>query len=425
MSSKSFLNLPPITPELKVIGPYLQRAEEVKNQEPIIAYWCAYYAAQMGIGLKAKDSPSREILLALLGALERLKNEIGPNDAVDVDAAGAAYVENFALKVFASADNEDRAGRANKATAKKFLAAAHFLEVLKTFSQAEVSESVVEKVKYAKWKAADIAKAIREGRKPTPGPAGSTESEDEVAAELGAIVAAQTQASVSSSSPSSNTPPLPSVPPSMYSQSHGAEDWSIVATPGTELGASLDPAEDPTHGHHVRKSSGGSSKSASGRRSPRRKDGAHSRTPSPRATTPTKAPSTSRNPSSKPPSPTPSSRNSSPGGSEKRVHFTPSVVGGSVASGSPTSTIAGIPSPPTRNPTSHIPSQPPPANSSRYQTHQPPPPPVSAGPVTVELTPALIAKAQKHCKFAISSLDYEDAAQAKKELRAALALLGG
>jgi vacuolar protein sorting-associated protein VTA1 len=43
----------------------------------------------------------------------------------------------------------------------------------------------------------------------------------------------------------------------------------------------------------------------------------------------------------------------------------------------------------------------------------------------VELTPQLIAKAQKHCRFAISSLDYEDAEQAKKELRTALALLEG
>jgi len=47
-----------------------------------------------------------------------------------------------------------------------------------------------------------------------------------------------------------------------------------------------------------------------------------------------------------------------------------------------------------------------------------PPPPVT------ELTPTLIAKAQKHCRFAISALDYEDAEQAKKELRAALAILG-
>jgi vacuolar protein sorting-associated protein VTA1 len=45
--------------------------------------------------------------------------------------------------------------------------------------------------------------------------------------------------------------------------------------------------------------------------------------------------------------------------------------------------------------------------------------------VELELSPSIIAKAQKHCRFAISALDYEDAAQAKKELRAALAALGG
>lgn len=74
----------------------------------------AYYAAQLGIGLKLRDPPSRELLVALLGVLERLKIEIGTNDAVDVDAAGAAYVENFALKIFTVADNEDRAGRGTR-----------------------------------------------------------------------------------------------------------------------------------------------------------------------------------------------------------------------------------------------------------------------------------------------------------------------
>lgn len=42
-----------------------------------------------------------------------------------------------------------------------------------------------------------------------------------------------------------------------------------------------------------------------------------------------------------------------------------------------------------------------------------------------ELTPQVIARAQKHCRFAISALDYEDPEQAVKELRAALQLLGG
>jgi vacuolar protein sorting-associated protein VTA1 len=51
--------------------------------------------------------------------------------------------------------------------------------------------------------------------------------------------------------------------------------------------------------------------------------------------------------------------------------------------------------------------------------------PAPADTSTIELTPSMIAKVQRHCRFAISSLDYEDAEQAKKELRTALSLLGG
>jgi vacuolar protein sorting-associated protein VTA1 len=64
-------------------------------------------------------------------------------------------------------------------------------------------------------------------------------------------------------------------------------------------------------------------------------------------------------------------------------------------------------------------------SSRSYPASVPPtlPPPVDNS--TMELTPSMIAKVQRHCRFAISSLDYEDAEQAKKELRTALSLLGG
>lgn len=74
----------------------------------------AYYAAQVGIGARAKDSASRSILSALLGTLESLKNAIGANDAIDIEAASSAYVENFALRVFNGADDEDRKGAATR-----------------------------------------------------------------------------------------------------------------------------------------------------------------------------------------------------------------------------------------------------------------------------------------------------------------------
>jgi len=43
-----------------------------------------------------------------------MKAEIGPVDAIEIEAVSAAFVENFALKVFQSADNEDRRGVATR-----------------------------------------------------------------------------------------------------------------------------------------------------------------------------------------------------------------------------------------------------------------------------------------------------------------------
>lgn len=131
------LNLPPIPQSLKSIIPYLQRADELKAKEPIIAYWCthpphlmsllidfstqgAYYAAQIGITLKIQEPAARDVLFGLLTTLEKMKTEIGPSDAIDVEEVSAAYVENFALKVFTMADNEDRKGASDRWVCGRF-----------------------------------------------------------------------------------------------------------------------------------------------------------------------------------------------------------------------------------------------------------------------------------------------------------------
>lgn len=102
----------------------------------------AYSAAQVGISLKAPAPANRTFLAALLTKLESLRVSIGPCDAVDVEAASTAYVENFALRVFTSADNDDRAGHASLTTARKFFAAATFFELLKLFEDKTAYESV-------------------------------------------------------------------------------------------------------------------------------------------------------------------------------------------------------------------------------------------------------------------------------------------
>merc|ERR1712110_981795 len=50
-----------------------------------------------------------------------------------------------------------------------FYAATIFYNTLRQFG--ELDEEVQERLKYAKWKAADITLALKEGRTPLPGPA--------------------------------------------------------------------------------------------------------------------------------------------------------------------------------------------------------------------------------------------------------------
>lgn len=102
----------------------------------------ACYAAQIGISLKAASATNRAFLAALLTELENLRSTLGSTDAITVESASSAYVENFALKVFASADNEDRRGVATRKTAKKFLAASTFFDVLNVFEDLGPWEAV-------------------------------------------------------------------------------------------------------------------------------------------------------------------------------------------------------------------------------------------------------------------------------------------
>ncbi|XP_062077568.1 protein HOMOLOG OF MAMMALIAN LYST-INTERACTING PROTEIN 5 isoform X2 [Humulus lupulus] len=78
------------------------------------------------------------------------------------------YLEGFASNVFAKADKQDRAGRADLGTAKTFYAASIFFEILNQFGA--LQPDLEQKQKYAVWKAADIRKALKEGRKPIAGP---------------------------------------------------------------------------------------------------------------------------------------------------------------------------------------------------------------------------------------------------------------
>lgn len=108
---------------------YLTRAKELEQREPIMNYFCTYYAARMAIESQPKAKESQAFLVSLLDYLENLKKDLASHEAITNELVGYAYVENFALKIFNKADDEDRSGLASQKTAKTFHAASLFLEV--------------------------------------------------------------------------------------------------------------------------------------------------------------------------------------------------------------------------------------------------------------------------------------------------------
>ncbi|KAG4952915.1 hypothetical protein AAZX31_14G018100 [Glycine max] len=148
----------------KLLLPYLQRADELQKHEPLVAYYCRLYAMERGLKIPQSErtKTTNALLVSLMKQLEKDKKSIqlGPEDNL--------YLEGFALNVFGKADKQDRAGRADLNTAKTFYAASIFFEILNQFGA--VQPDLEQKQKYAVWKAAEIRKALKEGRKPTAGP---------------------------------------------------------------------------------------------------------------------------------------------------------------------------------------------------------------------------------------------------------------
>ena len=86
------------------------------------------------------------------------------HETVSDDVAAQAHVENYGSRLFDLADSQDRSGDATLNTVKSYLAASQVFEALSIFD--EISEEVVERTKYAKYRAALIMKAVKSGEKP-------------------------------------------------------------------------------------------------------------------------------------------------------------------------------------------------------------------------------------------------------------------
>ncbi|KAI1799017.1 DUF605-domain-containing protein [Daldinia bambusicola] len=148
------------------ITPFIVRATQLETAKPVIAYWCFYWAVNqiLSKNLHSSDEECHIYTTNLMEKLESIKEGQGGNDAIHDDEAGQAYVEQFAQETFERALRPLKANKVTQQTASTFEAAATFFQLVQIWSKPDTETQ--EKIKYAKWNAARILKAIKEGKDP-------------------------------------------------------------------------------------------------------------------------------------------------------------------------------------------------------------------------------------------------------------------
>lgn len=360
----------------------------------------------MSKGLHNTDEAAFEFTRTLIERLETTKTEHADNDAIVDNTAGQAYVEQFAQETFDRAERTLRADKVTRQTADTFDAAATFFDLLNAWGPLDAETA--QKIKFAKWNAARIIRAIREGKDPNESNPKLPEPEPELPTDEQQALEFQDELA------------SPSGPrPAQVEDVSDAGEEPKRPTVSTEQ----PPLPSPSHDGYF----------------PSPTDGVPPEpfAPSPLSHSPVTGPGAPPPPLSL--SPEPGSQNPPPPPSDpSQQPFTafPVVQSPAADPSAPPSwtTTPTVPHPASSNPPPVMPAP------SAPQVFTPPTP--APAPVTVPIsTPAAapafptgnegtsasmkdMAQAQKHAKWAISALNFEDVPTAIKELRNALAALG-
>ncbi|KJY02487.1 DUF605-domain-containing protein [Zymoseptoria brevis] len=392
--------------KLKAAAPDVQRfatrAAQLEKFKPIVSYWCEYYILQQILSkeLHSSDEECTNYAVQLMDKLEKYKVENSTNDAVVDDVAAKAYVENFALETFSRGDEAQRANKVTKQTADAFQASVTFMELVSIWGPLE--PEFVAKIKFAKFHALRIAKAIKAGEDPNasnpvverPAEPVDIEMDDGIEAELKSM-----ENNVGVYRP----PAVESAPDSGYpSQGQSTPHAEAMAPPAV-------PSR--TLNEHTVASGVG-------------QEHALATSPVHAAIGPSRAPSIGggyfpaipgepSNTNTQPPTPSSPQAPSDPADfyntSPSREAAPPPPAVGALPQGRP---VAPTPH--------HMSTQP--ARAPAPTTSQPISTPPPAGGYKTDDDSILAA--QKHAKWAISALNFEDAVTAVKELRSALQSLG-
>ncbi|KAL0475069.1 Vta1 like domain-containing protein [Neurospora intermedia] len=406
------------------------KALQLQSVKPEIAYWCNYWVVNqiLNRGLHKENDEMMTYTMDLMGKLEQAKAEHPNEDAYTDDEVGQLVVDRFAQETLDRAERVVKANKVTQQTAMTFDAAATFFHLVNIWGPPD--EETQQKIKYAKWNAARIAKAIKEGRDPNE----SNPKREEP--QLPALDPSDPEVQTLTGSVEKTSPPPP-----LSVTVEEVPDRDLQRTDAAGVSLPISPA-----------SAGPSPISEAELKLPGVPSGLAEPAPSTVSLdldTPVSAPT--HDPVNYRPEPDlPSAPSALSSYSDRdismpdagtaawtpdadRQPLAPPVVPPTFAPSAPST--AAVVSPPVNQPTdfSFQNPAPPVAQAPAVHSLQPVPPPlvvsaatyassqVSGGFTTDE---AAMASAQKHAKWAISALNFEDVPTAVKELRKALEVLG-
>ncbi|KAF1359545.1 DUF605-domain-containing protein [Lizonia empirigonia] len=401
------------------LAPFAKRAGQLERFKPIITYWLRFHMVQkiIGAGLHSADSECTAYTTGLMEKLEETKAEMPGEDALLDDVAASAYCEQFALQTFAKGDKDMTDGTVTANTADTLMAASTFLDTLNIWKKDD--PEVASKTKYAKYHALRIIKAIKAGEDPNAtNPVQEQEQQppsppllDPADPEVQRINQGTPQPPSSNlyqpyvkTAPNTDAQPSPSLPSPRVSLPPALPAVPSGYTSNTHDDVS--PISQPAASHQ------GSFVSVGGGYFPRT-DALPTFTSDNTAPGLPTAPSTEDDPLT-----------SSLGGLGDPSAVTPQAAGAADPSSfyqNPASPPPPYHMPQTIAPSQHYSSTP---RQNPYAQPAAPPQPVASSQGPFRDDEESIRQAQKHAKWAISALNFDDSATAVKELRIALQALG-
>ncbi|EHA56894.1 hypothetical protein MGG_06787 [Pyricularia oryzae 70-15] len=399
------------------------RAVQLASAKPIVTYWCEYYVVNQILArqLHQEDPEILNYTTTLMDKLEEAKTKFAAEEAVMDDDVAKVYIEQFAQDTLDRAQKVIRANKCTQQTANTFDAAATFLNLLSVWGPLDADTK--QKIKYAKWNTVRILKAIKEGTdpnesnpKPEPEPA-ALEADELNNMGVTSPSAGPFPATVEDAPESSSIrgdPSLVSQPqtPASAVAPHQQDSMTLPDAPHGNAGY-FDPAATPQPPSIPSPMSPPLQPSAGPGDLPQRW------TPTPPAADTAFSPPPPKEENNQ------YAQNSAPEPATAPPTFAPSPAAMPAVAPPP-----ALVSPPASymnmapNPSTVSYGQPsaPAISSNTATAHASTAPTIAPGGYNVD--DASVRKAQKHCKWAISALNFEDAATAVRELELALQTLG-